>query len=99
MNRTFPRSKFRRASAISNRWRGKVSEINSIAREQRSLLLFFVGRELLQIETPEHFDFAVDRAAELLKRGEVVAVPTETVYGLAANALDEAAVRRIYEVK
>ena len=28
------------------------------------------------------------RAAELLKEGRVVAIPTETVYGLAANALD-----------
>ncbi|MCL2342851.1 MAG: L-threonylcarbamoyladenylate synthase [Firmicutes bacterium] len=38
-------------------------------------------------------------AAEILKRGGLVAVPTETVYGLAANALDEEAVLRIYEVK
>ena len=39
------------------------------------------------------------RAAELLRRGEVVAVPTETVYGLAANALNPQAVARIYEIK
>ncbi len=52
-----------------------------------------------KIETPADFTAAVDAAAELLKRGEVVAVPTETVYGLAANALDADAVRRIYEVK
>lgn len=37
--------------------------------------------------------------ADILKTGGLVAVPTETVYGLAGNALDEAAVRRIYEVK
>ena len=42
---------------------------------------------------------AVLRAAELLRAGEVVALPTETVYGLAANALDPAAVARIYEIK
>jgi L-threonylcarbamoyladenylate synthase len=36
---------------------------------------------------------------ELLRRGELVALPTETVYGLAANALDAGAVKRIYEVK
>ncbi|HTG43767.1 MAG TPA: L-threonylcarbamoyladenylate synthase, partial [Verrucomicrobiae bacterium] len=35
----------------------------------------------------------------LLRAGELVAVPTETVYGLAANALEEGAVQRIYEVK
>lgn len=42
---------------------------------------------------------SASRAAELLKRGELVAIPTETVYGLAANALDENAVRRIFEAK
>lgn len=39
------------------------------------------------------------RAAELIRRGGLVAFPTETVYGLGANALDEKAVARIYEVK
>lgn len=38
-------------------------------------------------------------AAELLKKSEVVAIPTETVYGLAANAYDEAAVRKIFAAK
>ena len=38
-------------------------------------------------------------AAALLKAGELVAIPTETVYGLAANALDESAVVKIYSVK
>ena len=38
-------------------------------------------------------------AAELLRRGGLVAVPTETVYGLAGNGLDAGAVERIYEVK
>lgn len=39
------------------------------------------------------------KAAELLKRGELVAIPTETVYGLAANALDADAVRSIFAAK
>ena len=39
------------------------------------------------------------RAAELLQKGQLVAVPTETVYGLAGNGLDEKAVEAIYEVK
>jgi L-threonylcarbamoyladenylate synthase len=39
------------------------------------------------------------RGAELLRRGGTVAFPTETVYGLGANALDEAAVRAIFEAK
>lgn len=41
----------------------------------------------------------INRAAELLRNHEVVAIPTETVYGLAANALDEEAVRKIFEIK
>lgn len=39
------------------------------------------------------------RLARVLRRGGVVAVPTETVYGLAANALDARACRRIFEAK
>lgn len=41
----------------------------------------------------------LQRAAELLRSGELVAFPTETVYGLGANALDEQAVERIYTAK
>ena len=42
---------------------------------------------------------AIDAAARLLASGELVAFPTETVYGLAANALDAHAVGKIFEVK
>lgn len=41
----------------------------------------------------------IAQAAALLKQGEVVAIPTETVYGLAGNALDEKAVAKIFAVK
>ena len=41
----------------------------------------------------------IDHAAELLRAGRLVAFPTETVYGLGANALDAEAVARIYAVK
>jgi L-threonylcarbamoyladenylate synthase len=41
----------------------------------------------------------VSKARELLSRGLLVAIPTETVYGLAANALNEEAVLHIFEVK
>ncbi len=40
-----------------------------------------------------------DAAARLLARGEVVAIPTETVYGLAADATNPAAVAKIYAAK
>jgi L-threonylcarbamoyladenylate synthase len=55
--------------------------------------------EILPTHTPALFTAAVRRAVELLRAGEVVALPTETVYGLAANALDAKAVSRIYEIK
>ncbi len=55
--------------------------------------------EILSTHTPELFQKAVQRAAELLCAGEVVALPTETVYGLAANALDEKAVAKIFQIK
>ena len=40
-----------------------------------------------------------EQAADIIRAGGLVAVPTETVYGLAGNGLDPEAVRRIYEVK
>ena len=55
--------------------------------------------EILSTHTPGLFQKAVLRAAELLRAGEVVALPTETVYGLAANALDEKAVAKIFQIK
>lgn len=48
---------------------------------------------------PTRDDTALARAATLLRAGEVVGIPTETVYGLGANALDETAVRKIFAAK
>ncbi|MGH6824281.1 L-threonylcarbamoyladenylate synthase [Methyloceanibacter sp.] len=42
---------------------------------------------------------SIDRAAEALAKGEIVAFPTETVYGLGANALDAAAVAKVFAAK
>lgn len=42
---------------------------------------------------------SIDSAAALLRVGEVVGIPTETVYGLAANAFDEKAVAKIFKAK
>lgn len=42
---------------------------------------------------------ALDRAAEILRSGGLVALPTETVYGLGGNALDKAVVARIFAAK
>ena len=51
--------------------------------------------QMLSAQRPE--DIAA--AAGLLRNGKLVAIPTETVYGLGANGLDENAVLRIFEAK
>jgi len=55
--------------------------------------------EVLPTHTRELFQAAVLKAAKLLRTGHAVALPTETVYGLAASALDPSAVERIFEIK
>jgi len=47
----------------------------------------------------KHAQASIARAAEILRSGGLVALPTETVYGLGANALDAAAVARIFAAK
>lgn len=42
---------------------------------------------------------SIAKAAELLKQGEIVAIPTETVYGIAASSFDGNAVKKIFEAK
>ncbi|MGB7573279.1 MAG: L-threonylcarbamoyladenylate synthase [Thermodesulfobacteriota bacterium] len=44
-------------------------------------------------------DRKIQRAAEIIKRGGIVAFPTETVYGLGADAFNPLAVARVFEVK
>lgn len=58
-----------------------------------------MNTQILPIEDPGKDESYVRRAAEILRAGGLVIIPTETVYGLAANALDGSAVRRIYEAK
>jgi len=55
--------------------------------------------EVLPTHTPGLFGAAVKRAAQLLRAGEIVALPTETVYGLAANAFNPDAVAKIFKAK
>ncbi|MER3558432.1 MAG: hypothetical protein C4336_02425 [Armatimonadota bacterium] len=51
----------------------------------------------LQANTPEQIQHAIQQASEVLAQGGLVIFPTETVYGLAADALSEGAVRRVWE--
>ena len=55
--------------------------------------------EILQVN-PKHPEAdRVARAAGLIRRGEVIAIPTDTLYGLAANPFDNAAVERVFAIK
>jgi L-threonylcarbamoyladenylate synthase len=51
--------------------------------------------EILDLSSP----LDCDKAAKLLLEGELVAIPTETVYGLAADARNKEAINKIFEVK
>jgi L-threonylcarbamoyladenylate synthase len=55
--------------------------------------------ELLPTGSADERAAAVERAVAALRSGETVAVPTETVYGLAADALNAEAVAKIFEAK
>lgn len=55
--------------------------------------------ETLVINSTQPDPTILRRAAEVLRAGGLVAFPTETVYGLGANALDAAAVQRIFDAK
>lgn len=51
------------------------------------------------METKRYDETELQEAAEALKEGELVAFPTETVYGLGANALLPNAVKKVFSVK
>ena len=50
---------------------------------------------LLSINHPE----AISRAAAMIKKGGVIAFPTDTVYGVGVSAFDETAIEQIYQIK
>ena len=55
--------------------------------------------KLVKVDTENPEKSVLTEAAEILKNGGLVAFPTETVYGLGANGLDEKACKSIYEAK
>lgn len=54
---------------------------------------------MIKVEAIAPDEARIDKAAGVIKRGGLVAFPTETVYGLGADAFNESACRRIFEVK
>lgn len=55
--------------------------------------------EILKINPRNPEKSKIRKAAEIIKKGDVVAFPTETVYGLGANALDKKAIKKIFIAK
>ena len=55
--------------------------------------------KVVKIDSANIDDAAMKEACDLIRAGELVAFPTETVYGLGADARRDDAVKRIYEIK
>lgn len=55
--------------------------------------------EILKADNPSSTEAVLTRAAEIITAGGVIAYPTETFYGLGADAENEEAIRKIYGVK
>jgi L-threonylcarbamoyladenylate synthase len=55
--------------------------------------------QVIQLDPERPQQKAIERAAATIRSGGLVAFPTETVYGLGANAMNEIAVRKIFEAK
>jgi len=58
-----------------------------------------MNTEIVKIDAANIDETVIEKAADIIKNGGLVAFPTETVYGLGANALDADASKKIYEAK
>jgi L-threonylcarbamoyladenylate synthase len=75
------------------------SSLRQIGRATTPSGLMEVMTDVIRVDPVTPDPAALSRAAECLRRGGLVAFPTETVYGLGVHALDRAAVRRLFEAK
>ena len=58
-----------------------------------------LGAEILKISPDSPQRAAIDYAAGFIKRGDVVAIPTDTFYGLSADPFNLAAIERVFQIK
>lgn len=81
----------------------KNATMISISTTKRNHYTAFMDTKIFDvrdiINDKSALETALREAAGLLAEGQTVAFPTETVYGLGANALDEAAVKKVFEAK
>src|SRR5512146_3594072 len=76
-----------------------MSIVCSTAIWMRSSTLTWSGEKRVRPLLIQTKMISISEAAEIIRGGKLVAFPTETVYGLGANALDPTAVARIFEAK
>lgn len=55
--------------------------------------------EVLKVSSQSPEKEVIEKGAKAIQQGKLVVFPTETVYGIAVNALDEAALEKLYQVK
>ena len=73
-----------------------VATLNNIPN---NVIIKFMETLIEKIDKQNIDEQIMEKAGDILKNGGLVAFPTETVYGLGANALDEEAARKTYEAK
>jgi len=76
--------------------------MNNIAKQDKKAFVredLKVGIRIFLMELLYPMESDLRRAAEILRKGGIVALPTETVYGLCCDAFNEEAVERIYDIK
>jgi hypothetical protein len=80
---------------------GEPCRLHFFALAQRAALRHggCVNSTAIVSASDENYKDAVQAAVALLRAGEVVALPTETVYGLAGNAFDPQAVAKIFSAR
>src|SRR3984957_6156942 len=82
-----------------------VVSLDCVSKDGRFPLLVLTTRvatlsaELLRVSSENPDPAAIRYAAEFIRRGELVAIPTDTFYGIAADPFNLAAVDQIYRVK
>jgi L-threonylcarbamoyladenylate synthase len=75
-----------------------LAQCNNISVESYAKM-YGISTEVLLVNTLAPDSTVIERAAQLLRNGELVVFPTETVYGLGADALQPAAVEQIFAAK
>ena len=91
----------RRKARLDHAWRGSLSRglRQCPSRPSRSNVSRNHATRVIVVDPDQPDPTALDTAAEILRRGGLVAFATETVYGLGAIATDPAAVSRIFAAK